>query len=75
MPAHKKRRANREALRLPIRQRYGLRFITQEMLSYLTSLQTLEQQAAMSLKERVDAFNLHFNSRLMNYNLLRKIYK
>ena len=29
----------------------------------------------MSLKERVDAFNLHFNSRLMNYNLLRKIYK
>ena len=29
----------------------------------------------MSIRERVEAFNLHFNTRLMNYELLRKIYK
>ena len=57
------------------RQNYGLRFLKQHEIKWLTSADTLVRQTAMSLKDRSTQFKREFPSAQMNQTLLRKVYR
>ena len=56
------------------RQRWGIRFLKDHEIKWITSSNTLRQQTALSLKERSDHFLREFPSAHMNPTLLRQIY-
>ena len=53
------------------RKRYGLRFLKEYQLEWLTSRETLKKQIAMSLKDRCDHFSQEFSDDILNPTLLR----
>lgn len=57
------------------RQRFGLRFLKQHHLEWVTSRETLKNQIAMSLKDRCTHFSNSFPEANLNPTLLRQIYK
>ena len=59
---------------MPIRQRYGIRFLKPEHIEFLKSPETLSLWAGKSLKERCLLFHRHFGDHRINITLLRKFY-
>ena len=60
---------------IPIRKRYGLRFLTSEHKDFLLDPKTLQDWIGRSLKERCILFHRHFGNHRINPTLLRKVYK
>ena len=68
-----------ERLRLSMneepRLRFGLRFLKDHHLEWITSRETLKSQIAMSLKDRCTHFSEGFPDANLNPTLLRQIYR
>ena len=56
------------------RQRWGLRFLKQHEIQWLTSADTLRRQASFSLADRCQHFRKEFPSAKINPTLLRQVY-
>ena len=59
---------------LPIRRRYGYRFLKKEHIEYLTSPETLNLWSGKSIVLRCILFHRHFGNCRINRTLLRKVY-
>ena len=57
------------------RKRYGLRFLKQHEISWITSSETLRKQISFSLPDRCQHFRREFPGAKINPTLLRQIYK
>ena len=68
------RRQTQISLELPIRKRYGYRFLKPEHIEFLTDLETLNMWAGKSLAKRCVLFHRHFGNHRINPTLLRKVY-
>lgn len=60
---------------LPVRKRYGLRFLTAEHVDFLKAPETLQQWTGRTLKERCVLFHRHFGNHRINPTLLRSFYQ
>ena len=60
---------------MPIRQRYGYRFLKQEHIDYLRNPDTLALWVGKSLDERCVMFHRHFGNHRINQTLLRQFYQ
>ena len=56
------------------RKRFGIRFLRQEALAWLTAEETLKAQVGHSLYDRCQAFLHQYPDQKMNPTLLRKVY-
>ena len=56
------------------RQRWGLRFLKQHEIQWLTSADTLRRQVSFSLADRCRHFRKEFPSAKINPTLLRQVY-
>ena len=61
--------------RLPMRKRYGYRFLRQEHIEYLTNPETLKLWSGVALAWRCVLFHRHFGNHRINPTLLRKVYR
>lgn len=59
---------------LPIRKRYGMRFLSAEHVEFLLDPDTLHNWIGLSLEERCIMFHRHFGNHRINETLLRKFY-
>ena len=57
------------------RQNYGLRFLKQHEIQWLTSSSTLRSQTSLSLADRCKHFGKEFPDANMNPTLLRQVYQ
>ena len=62
-------------MELPIRQRYGYRFLQQQHIDFLKDPGVLNLWSGKSLKERCILFHRHFGNHRINQTLLQKVYQ
>ena len=74
-PRMKTRESSRKSRMLPLRQRYGYRFLNEEHIEFLTSEETLQRWSGKSLARRCTLFHRHFGNHRINPTLLRKVYR
>ena len=68
------RKKKQDLKALPIRKRYGMRFLSEEHVKFLLDSETLHNWIGLSLKERCIMFHRHFGNHRINPTLLRKFY-
>ena len=69
------RKKKKEIEALPIRKRYGMRFLSAEHIEYLLDPDTLHSWIGLSLKQRCLMFHRHFGNHRINATLLRNFYR
>lgn len=71
----KTRQQRKKECEIPIRKRYGIRFLKPEHVDYLKDDSTLQKWIGRSLKERCVLFHRHFGNFRINPTLLSNFYK